>query len=517
MKKIHISADWLLIAGFALFKFLIHLFTSTNYGLQRDAYLYLAQGHHLDFGFASVPPFTALAGRFITLLAGDSPMAVRLLPALAGAASIVVIGLIVKRLGGRNWAVILACGAFLFSPSFLRSNSLFQPVSFNQFFWLLSGYFIIRLIQSRNPVYWLHLFILWGAAFLNKYSIAFLAAGFLISLLFTRERRLFISRHFLLGPLLGFLMVLPNLLWQFSHNWPVITHLTELQRTQLVHVSIPNFLLMQVIMNLPGILVWSAGLFFFLFSGGGRRYRVVGYTVLATFLILILLRGKFYYTLGLYPVLFAGGGYFIEKHSAERLHFLKPAILLFMAFISVPGLPYALPVLKYDALANYAAGSIKAGFSEPMIWEDGRVHSLPQDYADMIGWKELGDIVTRTYLGLNGQERAGCVIYTENYGEAGAVRYFGEKRGLPEPISFNDSFLLWAPDSLNRQFSTLIYVNDDTSDVSHYFGQVRMVGQITNVYSREHGLPVFLCRYPRNNFAKFYREKAAELKSVYRR
>jgi dolichyl-phosphate-mannose--protein O-mannosyl transferase len=151
MKNSRLSAEWLLIISLALFKLAIHFFTNTNYGLHRDEYLYLALADHLDFGYVSVPPFIALAGRAAVALFGDSVFAVRFFPALIGAASVIIIGLMAKNLGGEKWAIVLACTAFIVSPAFLRSNTLFMPVSFDQFYWLLCAYFMLKLIQTQNP------------------------------------------------------------------------------------------------------------------------------------------------------------------------------------------------------------------------------------------------------------------------------------------------------------------------------------------------------------------------------
>jgi hypothetical protein len=172
MQKLRLTPEWRLILGLALVKLMLHFFTNTNYGLHRDAFLYLALGDHLDFGYMAVPPLIALFAKITMTVFGDSVFAIRLFPALIGVASVVIVGMIVRLLGGRMWAILLACTAFIVSPAFLRSNTLFQPVSFNQFFWLLAIYFAIKLVQTKNPKFWLHIGVVCGLAFLNKYSLA---------------------------------------------------------------------------------------------------------------------------------------------------------------------------------------------------------------------------------------------------------------------------------------------------------------------------------------------------------
>lgn len=511
LKKV--SPEWIVLGALVLIKLLIHGATGGNYELHRDAFLYLAMGDHPAFGYVSVPPFTPLLAFLLNSLEADSIFWVRLLPALSGAASLLVIGLLVKEFGGRTWAVLIAGLAFLLSPAFLRSNLLFQPVSFNQFFWLLSAYFIVKMLRRNHPRYWLHLGILWGVAFLNKYSIAFLALGFGIALALTPARRLFRSRYLLYGALAGLAIITPNLIWQYAHNWPVVTHMRTLHATQLVNVNITDFLIMQFLMNFHAIAVWLAGLVFLLFLNAGKPYRALGYTFLAVLAILIALRGKHYYSLGLYTPLFAAGGYLLEHIFAQRHRYLKPATAVLMSLLILPLAPFSLPVLSLEEMAAYGKATGPYGLEGALRWEDGRVHSLPQDYADMTGWRELGVTVTQTFLSLSPAEQARCMVYAENYGEAGAIRYYGRRFGLPEPVSFNDNFLLWAPDSIRGDI--LIYVNDEVEEISYFFSDVRSIGRINDPYARESGLPVYLCRGPRNGFERFYQTKVAALKGEY--
>jgi 4-amino-4-deoxy-L-arabinose transferase-like glycosyltransferase len=515
MKRIPISPEWLLIIALAIFKLMIHFLTNTNYELHRDAYLYLALADHPDWGYVSVPPFVAMLGRFTMSVFGDSVFAIRLFPALVGAASIIVIALIVKELGGKMWTLAIAGLAFILSPAFLRSNTLFQPVSFDQFFWLLSGYIAVKLVQTQNPKYWIHLSVVWGLAFLNKYAIVFFALAFFVALALTPDRKLFLSKYFLIGLLLGFLIILPNLIWQYNHNWPVVAHVAELRRTQLVNVRVSDFMLLQFLMNLHALLVWLFGLVFLLFLKDGRQFRVLGLTYVAVLVILILLSGKHYYTLGMYTILFAAGGVAMERLFVRKAGFLKPAILALMILIALPVIPYSLPVLPMDQMAVYAQESKKFGLAAALMWEDGRIHSLPQDYADMTGWQELAEIVIKTYNGLSEEEKSRCAIYAENYGQAGAIKYYGRKHGLPEPVCFNETFVLWAPDSTS--ITTLIYVNHELGeDIQHLFSEIQQVGEITNPHARESGLPVFLCRHPNEELAEFYQERVGLLKSRYR-
>jgi hypothetical protein len=269
-------------------------------------------------------------------------------------------------------------------------------------------------------------------------------------------------------------------------------------------------------MNIQALILWLTGLIYLLFLKDGRRYQVLGLTYLFTVLILMLLSGKHYYTLGAYPMLFAAGGVAVEKLCARRLRILKPAKLVLMLLLFLPALPHALPVLPLEKMAAYAQHSKKFGLEGTLVWEDGRVHALPQDYADMTGWRELAGIVIQAYDGLSDAEKAQCTIYGDNYGHAGAIRYYGKKYGLPEPVSFHESFTFWVPD--NGDLAVLIYVNDELGeDIQHYFGEVTLAGTVKDPYFRESGVQVYVCKNPRNGFAEFLTEKVRAMKSRYQR
>ena len=498
---------WSIVLLFAIVKLSIHLLTSTNYELHRDAFLYIAQGDHLDWGFLSVPPLTAFLSKILRLVTGDSTLAIRLFPALIGSISIIFVNLIVRELAGKKWAMILASIAFIISPAFLRSNMLFQPVSLNQFFWLTSFYLIIRLVNSQDPKYWLYLSANFALGFLAKYSIVFLALGFLIAILMTPNRRLILSKYFLYGIVIGFLIILPNVIWQHQNSWPVLYHMEMLREYHLVNVKMSDFFIAQLIMNLPIVFIWLTGLIYILFYPDLYKFRIIGYTFLAVILLMILTQGKSYYTIGLYSTLIAAGAVVFEKYVRWRL--LVYLNLAFMIMISWMMLPFSLPVLGHEKMLSFCQKAIERGVDMPMKWEDGEVHKLPQDYADMIGWKELGGNVIKVYQSLPSESRKNCYIYAENYGQAGAIRYHGMKQGLPEPISFHGSFIFWAPDHI-EDISDLIYVNYEVDGIREFFEEIKVFEGIVNPYSRENGLKIYLCRNPNEKFKTLYKNRIQE-------
>ena len=99
-----------------------------------------------------VPPMISVIGKIAKLLFGHTEFAVRFFPALIGAISIILIGVMVSNMSGKKYAQLIAGFGFLISPAFLGSNNLFQPVSFNQFMWLLSAFMMVRIVKENLPV-----------------------------------------------------------------------------------------------------------------------------------------------------------------------------------------------------------------------------------------------------------------------------------------------------------------------------------------------------------------------------
>lgn len=500
---------WWLVILFMAVNLAVHFSTSTVYELQRDAFMYADLGKHLAWGYHSVPPSIAIFANISRFLLGDTTFAIRFFPAVIGALSLLLIGIMVQEAGGGKWAQGFAMGAFLLSPAFLRSNSLFQPVSFNQFYWLLLAFLIFRLIRTEKRQYWYFVGLAAGFAFLNKYSVVFYLAGIIVAVLATPLRKWLRTPMPYLAAGIAFIIALPNLIWQHNNNWPVIHHMEELARTQLVNVRLDNFLMGQIMMFFPVFIVWILGLIYTAFIRPGRPYRAFAWIYATVILLLILLRGKHYYTIGLYSTLFVFGGLFVETYLKKKLAWLKYFILVFALVTSGFLIPISLPVLKPEAFIEFYRDTPIDGSHR---WEDGEYYELPQDYADMIGWEELSGIVGKAYLSLSPEQRSRCSIFADNYGEAASVNFYGNRYGLPPVISYNDSYIFWAPDSIQAEYLIKIGTDPNLGNLYHH---VEIVGRISTPHARQHGTPVYLCRDRKIDVDRFYREELLERKQRY--
>ncbi len=453
----------------------------------------MAMGQHLAWGYLENPPMIGVFAVLSRLLFGDSLWALHVFPALTGAAVVILIGLMTRELGGGRFAQALAAFAYLMAPAFLRTTTLFQPVCFDQLAWTTVAYLVILLLKKETPQRWLLFGATIGLGLLTKYTMLLFAFALLLGILFTPARRRLNSKWPWLAAGIACVMFLPNLLWQHLHAWPVVEHMQTLSRNQLTHVEPAGFILMQVLMSFAASPVWMLGLYFY-FSQPGKTFRALGWSYMVCFALLLLLSGKMYYLLPAYPMLFAAGGVVFEKYVArtQRL-WLRPAMLGFIFLCNLTGVPHGIPLLSISAFEKYAAFTAKhMGLAESLRWEDGELHHLPQDYADMLGWENQAATVAQVYHRLTPQERAHCVILASNYGQAGALQHYAKQYGLPQVISYHGSFYLWGPGNASKEI--LLTVGIDAEDLQPHFQSVEHAGRFTHAFAREGDVPIFLCR-----------------------
>ncbi|MCC6459233.1 MAG: glycosyltransferase family 39 protein [Saprospiraceae bacterium] len=494
----------LVIAGA---KLLIHLYANTIYGFHRDELLYLALGQHLAWGYWSNPPLIGALGWLAQHIGDGSVGDVRLLPTLAGCCLVVLAGAMAREMGGGRYAQVLAALAIVVSPAYLRSSVLFQPVIFDIVGWTVLSLLLLRYLNTERTrvAAWFGLTL--GLVLLNKYMAVFWVAALVPALLLSRHWRLFWQRDGQIAMGLAVLVLLPNMYWQFVNHFPVRQHMQDLYDSQLVNTDAAGFLKSQLLMNFTATLVWIPGLWG-LWKYREGIYRPVLYLFAGVILLLLLAKGKPYYSLGIYPIMMAAGAVYWEKQLRRWVY--RVALPLVMVGLLVPLFPLAIPVFPPEKMADYCRWAAEhLGLRDVTRWENGEYYALPQDYADMLGWAELGQTAVDAYQQVPAGEAV--LIYGENYGQAGAVDFYGRPYGLPPAVSFSDSYRLWLPDSTQAQ--TLIYINDELGqDVQELFADIRPIGSITNAFAREKGTTVYLCRQPRRSLDVFWRERLRQVR-----
>jgi len=499
-----------IIIGFlALLNAAIHLYFSNNLEFHRDELLYFSLGQHPAAGYATVPPLTGWIAWLMQNIFGYSIFAVRFFPALVSGFMVFLISALAKELGGSGYSRILAAVGIIVSVFGLRTFLLFQPVYIDLFLWTLLFYLIVKYINTYRDTYLILIGITAGAALLNKYLIGILLVIILVILPFTQYRSILKNKKFWFGILAGFIVFLPNLIWQIANNLPVINHMAELQRTQLVNVDRSAFLIEQLVMPGAASILSIAGLFYLFVNKNAWKFRFLGLVVVSVILTLMLLRGKSYYTQGVFPFLIAAGA--VSWGNLLRKSWSGVLLVLLLIGLTIPILPIGIPVFKTEKLVSYFSKIGKDyGLDFICRFEDNSIHSLPQDYADMLGWEELASVASKAWQQVPDKNTA--FIYCENYGQAGAITIIGKKYGLPEAICFSESFRFWIPQKFDPDITAMVYINDEPGDdVKQIFRNITKVGGIENPDAREYGTSVYLCQDPVSSFNQFWIRRITDL------
>src|ERR1700720_4518662 len=309
-----LARDQAIAVYFAITACVVHFLFNGGYGYFRDELYYAACGQHLAWGYVDHAPLIAVIARLSRMMFGDSLRALRFFPALSAGAKILVAGWIVRELGGRRYAQVLAGTAMLFCPIYLTMDNFLSMNAFEPVLWMLCVAIALRIIRTGQQRLWVLFGLVAGIGILNKHSTLLFGFGFFLALLVTRQRRLLQSVWIWAGALLAFAMFLPNLLWEIKNSWPTPEVLRNVDQYKNAHVSWLGFICQQALLIHPlATPICLAGLWYFLWSRKGREYRFLGWTYLFILLQLLIFRGRIYYLAPAYPMLFAAGAVAIES------------------------------------------------------------------------------------------------------------------------------------------------------------------------------------------------------------
>lgn len=484
----------MIIASLSLLKLGIHIWANGHYGFHRDELLHIACGEHLDWGYMEFPPWIAWMAALSRLLFGESVLAIRIFPALIGSVTVWIVVMMAKELKGGVFAQILAATCWVTATAYYRSNTLFQPVVFDQFFWTLGYLFFLKYLNTQESRFLIFMGVIAGFGLLNKYTMLFWGAGLVLSVLLVSERRIFRAYPIWLAGMIALLLFTPNIIWQLQQGFPVLGHFSGLYADHFQDYSSLSFLIHQLEALGPLTFpIWLLGIFYLITS---QKYRVFGFIYITTLALFLFSKGKSYYLFAIYPIYFAAGAVFWEKIIQKNaslsyawvIHRLVPILLLIQGMLAMPlGTPF-LPIESFVAYAQIPRD------------EAGRLQGLTGDYADMFGWEEQVALIDSIYQTLSLEEQSSCMLWAENYGEAGAIQVLGAKYNLPPPVCSHGSFYLWGV-PIDRAKVAITLGLENKSFLKKYYEEVKLAKVILHPYAidEEHNIPVYICRDPKRS------------------
>jgi len=415
---------------------------------------------------------------------GEGLHSLRLLPALAHAATIVLAALLAREMGARRFGQWLAALCVLVGPGPLALGHLLTMNAFEPLFWGCTALLLLRIIHAGNERLWLICGVLAGVGLLNKYSMAFFGAAMLLGVLLTPQRRSFARPYLWLALLIAGIIALPNFLWQMHRGYPFLELMHNVRASgRDVSLSPPAFVGQTALFLGPlTALVWMPGVVW-LFTRVARPFRALGWTFLALLAFMIAAGAKVYYFAPIAPIAFAAGGAAWQQwtDARPRLSFVKPAFAVLLVVTGALLAPMVLPVLSAD---NYLRAADKLPFLRPPAMEHQRTGPLPQIYADMYGWREMAEKVAAAYKALPPDVRERTIIFANNYGDGGAIQFFGPKLGVPADRVYgaHQNYYFWGPPPF--QPKTLIVTEDNVASLQRWCKNVQVLSSVQHPYSR---------------------------------
>ncbi|MFZ0548628.1 MAG: glycosyltransferase family 39 protein [Candidatus Promineifilaceae bacterium] len=479
-------SDLQLLILLASVRFLIHLLVNDQYGFHRDALAFLDNGRYLSWGYVEYPPLTPFIGRVGLELFGLSLVGIKSLTALAQCMGMVLAGLMAKELGGGRKAQVVTAVAVAIAPMSLLMATLFQYISFDYLWWVLAAYFMIRLLKSDDPRWWLGIGIIIGLGMMTKYTMVYLVAGLAVAVLVTKTRRHLTSPWLWSGAGLSLLIFLPNLIWQIQHDFVSLDFLSAIHLRDVAIGRGEGYFSQQLYVNTNPMLIflWILGLYFYFFHPDGRRYRAMGWLYLVPLLLFWVSEGRFYYMAPAYPMLIAGGTVVGEQ---------------WLAGMSENGRHLAYGLLSVLVLVGTAIGAALMMPIAPVnsgLWDfTSDVHD---NFTEQIGWDELAETVASIYNdALPANPSLG--ILAGNYGEAAAIDLYGEAYGLPQVISPVNSY--WYRSRPESPPEAVIAVGFEGGNLARFFADCQVIGRNGNSFGvkNEESLfhqEIFLCKRP---------------------
>lgn len=467
-----------------------------------DELYYLACSRHMGWGYVDQPPLMALITWIVRSILGDSLLAIRFLPAVAGAGEVALTALIARELGGKRFAQGLAALAALVAPGILVMDNLLTMNAFEPLFWMGCAWLLIRIVKTGNQKLWIWFGIVGGFGIENKYSMLIFGAGIVFGLLLTQQRRLLANPWLWIGGTIAFLLFLPNLLWNIQHHFPFLELQANIRRSgRDVSLTPLAFFGQEILTMHPFTLpIWLAGLWFFFFTPSGKPFRALGWACVFTAGIIVTLNPRVYYLYPAFPLLFAAGAVVWEVWvSRPKIAWLKFAWPVLLVATGAALAPIAIPVLPPEAYICYTKA---LHFGPPRI-ETHRLGPLPQIFADQFGWEEMAATVAGVYNNLPPEVRPKTAIFGQNYGEAGAIDFFGPKYGLPPAISGHQSYFLWGPRGYTGE--SIIVMDDRRENLEKIFTSVQNVASVYHPYSMPYRhFDVFYCQGLKEPLSEFW-------------
>jgi hypothetical protein len=429
-------------------------------------------------------------------LLGSTLFAYHVVPALAGAGTLVFACLVTKEFGGKTFAVVVSALAFLINPTWLGVDSIFGYDSIDLLVLSIFIYVLVRLLRTGNRRLWIALGLIAGLACNTKMTILFMGPGFLLALLLSDRRRDLLTGWPWLGALICVVMVIPYLLWQIHNGWPTLEYWTRYESGRVYRGTLGEYFVNIVIYsNRYLVPLWLAGLYrLFRRRMNGMSAVFLAVLFLGTLALMFIVHAPARLLAAVFIPLFAAGAVLVEEMLIglywERR--LRTATLVVLVLLGIVSAPLSLPLVPEDKLDAFA-GTFNFLYT-PLKDFQGGTGFYPPLIAGRLGWEQAVKEVARVYDGLPAEDKAVAGIFADSYGPAGAVDLLGEKYGLPHAVSGNLTYYLWGP---GYSWELMLIVTNGQNEEAVLFEACELKGAANEGLGLPSSLNIYVCRGPK--------------------
>lgn len=479
MRNSYYRKEYLVIAIMIVIKLCLNIITNINAGLDGDEIMHIDSGNHLAWGYMSIQPLVGLIGWIQNLFHSESVFIHHLFAHITGALIMLLSGLTVIKLGGKWKAVLLTLLCIVVAPGFTYSQHIFTPLVFEQFFWLLGFYMTVAYCKDKEHKYLLYLSIILALGFMTKISILIFIGSLCVAILL-HHRALFTQKIAWICLLVFFVLITPNIVWQYHHDFPSIKHMATLRHEVLAHLDImDNLQLLFLSTNPFTSIVWITGVFVAPFVYRRKDIRLATTTLLVTFIILAIFRGQFHYYFPTILIAFVVGSVMLQRFFERKARIMH--VYLFLLVTSTLFLtPKLIPILPLDRYIEYLGldhnnNGTQVFYTQQSIADNKMVNTgerIPinfEAYYTHNDWSKLVKTIDTLYHQLPQQKKEHCFIWTRCYTQAGAINLYGKKYNLPFAFSQHGNCYEWIP-QFDKQATIIVVANAQAPIDSDYIG-----------------------------------------------
>ncbi|MGL5817617.1 MAG: glycosyltransferase family 39 protein [Phycicoccus sp.] len=464
---------WRIVVPAAVANAVVLMFASGGYGWSRDE-LYFRMLRPA-WGYVDQPPLAPFLARSLSAVA-DEVWAVRVPAALACAASVVLLALVTRELGGGSGAQGGAAWCYAFSLFPLILGHLLLTSTLDLAFLLLVVLFLVRA-ASGHRWSWVWAGAAIGATTFNRLLVVAVAGALVVGLLVLGPRSALRTRWPWAGALTALVVAAPNAVYQVANGWPQLAMGAALSENNADDVRAQLPLVLLVMFGIPLVVVWLRGLWWLTEHPQRERFGFLGVAAVLLVAFTWVSGTQPHYPVHLLSICLAAGCVALAPvvaASARR----RVAAVVVVASNAVVCAVIALPVVP---LASVAVTPIP---------------DLNPQVGETVGHEEYAREVADAYRRAGGRT-ARVAIITSNYGEAGALAHFGPELGLPRPHSGHNALYDEGPPPDGAD--VVVFVGGRLDDVRPLFGSCDVVAMLDNgfgVGNEQQGMPVATCRGP---------------------